>query len=59
MARMQGRIRRQDVFWWAQRYLSAAFGEPLKSFRGEREYLPQIDLEADTTEDEELRLRPR
>ncbi|HEX6199752.1 MAG TPA: alpha,alpha-trehalose-phosphate synthase (UDP-forming) [Thermoanaerobaculia bacterium] len=45
MRRMQNRIRRQDVFWWAERYLSAAFGEPLKSFRGEREYLPHIDLE--------------
>ncbi|HSL83363.1 MAG TPA: trehalose-6-phosphate synthase, partial [Thermoanaerobaculia bacterium] len=45
MRRMQTRIRRQDVFWWAERYLSAAFGEPLKSFRGEREYLPHIDLE--------------
>jgi trehalose 6-phosphate synthase len=54
MERMQSRLRRQDVFWWADRYLSAAFGESLKSFRGEREYLPQIDLEADETEAAEL-----
>ncbi|HUF79402.1 MAG TPA: alpha,alpha-trehalose-phosphate synthase (UDP-forming), partial [Thermoanaerobaculia bacterium] len=47
MRRMQNRLRRQDVFWWAQRYLSAAFGETLKGFQGEQEYVPRIDLEAD------------
>ncbi|MFP3939135.1 MAG: trehalose-6-phosphate synthase [Thermoanaerobaculia bacterium] len=45
MQRMRNRIRRQDVFWWADRYLSAAFGRSLKGFRGEREYLPRVDLE--------------
>lgn len=60
MRRMQNRLRRQDVFWWAQRYLSAAFGETLKSFRGEAEYVPQIELEADAAEEaEELRLASR
>jgi len=59
MRRMQNRLRRQDVFWWAQRYLSAAFGETLKSFRGEAEYVPQIELEADEAEAEELHLAAR
>ncbi|MGD2116587.1 MAG: hypothetical protein PVG07_16150, partial [Acidobacteriota bacterium] len=50
MKRMRRRIRRQDVFWWADRYLAAVFGKSLKHFRGEREYLPNIelDLEAET-----------
>jgi trehalose 6-phosphate synthase len=47
MEKMQTRVRRQNVYWWADRYLSAAFGESLKSFRGEREYLPQTDLAGD------------
>lgn len=54
MRRMQERLRRQDVFWWARRYLSAAFGETLKSFRGEREYLPRIDLETAAFEAEDV-----
>ncbi len=50
MRHMQWRIARQDVFWWADRYLSAAFGESIKGFRGEREYLPLVELDG---EDEE------
>jgi trehalose 6-phosphate synthase len=52
MEKMQTRVRRQNVYWWADRYLSAAFGESLKSFRGEREYLPQIDLDVDESDGE-------
>jgi trehalose 6-phosphate synthase len=53
MRRMQRRIARQDVFWWAERYLSAAIGESIKSFRGEREYLPLIELDVGDEDDEE------
>jgi len=45
LERVRRRIRRQDVFWWADRYLAAVFGQSLKSFRGEREYLPHIRLD--------------
>jgi len=51
MARLKKRIRNQDVFWWADRYLAAVFGKTLKSFRGEREYLPNIVLDLDDAEE--------
>lgn len=47
MRALQERIERQDVHWWAARYLSAALGEPVSGFPGAREYLPTIDLQAD------------
>lgn len=53
LRRMKRRIRRQDVFWWAERYLAAVFGKSLKHFRGEREYLPDIELDLDFDADEE------
>lgn len=43
MQKMRSIIRRQDVFWWADRYLRAAIDRPLDSFTGQEEYFPQIE----------------
>jgi trehalose 6-phosphate synthase len=58
LKRMRRRIRRQDVFWWADRYLAAVFGKSLEHFRGEREYLPHIELDLDLEADPDLDLDP-
>jgi trehalose 6-phosphate synthase len=43
MRRMRRRVKSQDVFWWVQRFLSAAAGQPLESFRGAAEYVPHLE----------------
>jgi len=43
MQKMRSIIRKQDVFWWVDRYLRAAIGRPLDSFTGQEEYFPKIE----------------
>jgi alpha,alpha-trehalose-phosphate synthase [UDP-forming] len=42
MRSMRTNIRRQNVFWWVDNYLRAAFGRELKDFPAQEEYFPQI-----------------
>jgi trehalose 6-phosphate synthase len=47
MRRLRRRARDEDIFWWVDRYLHAAFDLALADLPGPSEYLPTVDLHHD------------
>jgi trehalose 6-phosphate synthase len=45
MAKLRENVRKQDIFWWVDRYLKAAVDRVLEDFPGQEEYLPRMRLE--------------
>jgi hypothetical protein len=52
MKHLRSMVRRQDIYWWVNSYLEAAFAKDLNSFPivNVEDYLPQFDL-AENSED--------
>ncbi len=45
MRKLREKIRRQDIFWWVDTFLQAAFARNLDDFPSVEEYLPDMSLE--------------
>lgn len=46
MRKMRETIRRQDIFWWVDSFLQAAFARHLEDFPAVEEYIPDMNVEA-------------
>jgi trehalose 6-phosphate synthase len=44
MKKLRGSIRKQDIYWWVDSFLQAAFERRLDNFPVIEDYLPQMDL---------------
>jgi len=45
MGRLRAAVRKQDIYWWVDSFLSAGIAKKLDNFPVIEDYLPQLDLE--------------